>query len=216
LIVENYVKAIFQICGGDATATAATGQVAAALKVSPGTVTSMLKTLSESGLASYTPYEGVRLSESGRELALRLLRRHRLFELFLARTLDLTWDEVHNDAEQMEHLVSDFLIERIDTFLGHPQVDPHGDPIPSADGTLPAHNTQPLAECQPGDRFNLARVADQSPEFLRFLTRSGFRLHVEGRVVENLPEAGTVTVEIEGRQTTLGRDAAAKLLVGIL
>jgi DtxR family Mn-dependent transcriptional regulator len=214
LTVENYVKAIFQIAGGNPAGSAATGQVATALKVSPGTVTSMLKTLSDSGLASYTPYEGVRLTDSGRTLALRLLRRHRLVELFLTKTLDLAWDEVHNDAEQMEHVLSDFLVDRIDGHLGHPRFDPHGDPIPAADGTLFMPETQPLAGCQPGRAFRLLRVTDQSPEFLRFLTRCGLRLGVDGKVVDNLPEAGTVTIEIDGKQTTLGRDAAGTLLVG--
>ena len=113
--------------------------MAEALGVSPGTVTSMLKTLSESGLAEYVPYEGARLTEAGRTLALRVVRRHRLIELFLVRTLELTWDEVHAEAENMEHAVSDLLVDRIDAYLGYPETDPHGDPIPKADGTVAGH-----------------------------------------------------------------------------
>ncbi|MEX0978627.1 MAG: metal-dependent transcriptional regulator [Pirellulales bacterium] len=212
LTVENYIKAIFQICtAGDGQA--ATGQLAAALGVSPGTVTSMLKTLSESKLVTYTPYEGVRLTAPGNALALRVVRRHRLIELFLVTTLHLSWDEVHEEAEHMEHAVSDRLIDRIDAFLGHPENDPHGDPIPSSDGTLKVTHSRTLAECRVGDQFQLARVIDQSPEFLRFLSNSGLPLGVSGHIVANTPAAGIVTVSVGGQETTLGQAAAEKLLV---
>ena len=132
LTVENYVKAIYLIAArGRADVAVATGELAQALDVSPGTVTGMLKTLSEADLATYTPYEGARLSPAGRRLALKVLRRHRLLELFLAQTLEMTWDEVHEEAEHMEHAASDRLVDRIDDYLGHPAVDPHGDPIPA-------------------------------------------------------------------------------------
>lgn len=212
LTVENYIKAIYQVCQSH-QGQAATGQLATALGVSPGTVTSMLKTLSESKLVTYTPYEGVRLTSAGSALALRVVRRHRLIELFLVKTLDLSWDEVHEEAEHMEHAVSDNLIDRIDAFLGHPESDPHGDPIPRSDGTLKVPASRSLAECQVGDTFQLARVVDQSPEFLRFLSSSGLPLGVSGLVVANTPEAGIVTVRINGQDTTLGQSAAEKLLV---
>jgi DtxR family Mn-dependent transcriptional regulator len=213
LTVENYLKTIFQICQSQNDETAATGQVAAALNVSPGTVTSMLKTLNESGLATYTPYEGVRLTSAGSALALRVLRRHRLIELFLVRTLNLSWDAVHEEAENMEHAVSDMLIDRIDAFLGNPRVDPHGDPIPARDGSLESPARRTLAECQVGEGFRLARVVDQSPEFLRFLTESGLPLGTEGTVVANRTEAGIVTITIAGHETTLGHKAAQMILV---
>ncbi len=136
LTVENYVKTIYQISAQQRGEPAATGQLAAALGVSPGTVTSMLKTLGESNLVEYTPHHGARLTPSGQALATRVVRRHRLIELFLVRTLDLTWDEVHEEAEHMEHAVSDLLVDRIDAFLGYPDSDPHGDPIPRADGSV--------------------------------------------------------------------------------
>ncbi|HTM53881.1 MAG TPA: metal-dependent transcriptional regulator [Pirellulales bacterium] len=212
LTVENYVKTIYQIClAGDGQA--ATGQLAQALGVSPGTVTSMLKTLGESNLVTYTPYEGVRLTQAGEALALRIVRRHRLIELFLVRTLDLTWDEVHEEAENMEHAVSDRLVDRMDAFLGHPVADPHGDPIPRSDGSYETPASRSLAECSVGDEFLLARVIDQSPEFLRFLSSSGLPLGAEGRVVANGSEAGIVTVKVAGKQTTLGRAAADKIRV---
>ena len=157
LTVENYVKTIYQIVSGQEGRAATTGQLATALDVSPGTVTSMLKTLDAARLATHRPYEGVALTRAGRMLALRMIRRHRLIELFLLRTLDMSWDEVHDEAEHMEHAVSDLLVDRIDTFLGHPDVDPHGDPIPRGDGeALQPPKEEParsLAECAAGSTF---------------------------------------------------------------
>ncbi|MEX0939447.1 MAG: metal-dependent transcriptional regulator [Pirellulales bacterium] len=213
LTVENYVKAIYLICARSGGQPAATGQVAAALDVSPGTVTSMLKTLAESNLVTYTPYEGVRLTGAGRALALRILRRHRLIELFLSKTLQLSWDEVHDEAEHMEHAVSDLLIDRIDAYLDYPESDPHGDPIPKADGTVRASTTRTLADCQSGQRFRLTRVLDQSPDFLRYLSETGLELGTEGELLSNRPEAGVIAVRVGHTEATLGREAAAKLLV---
>ena len=213
LTVENYVKAIYQLTGGQADEAAATGQIAAALAVSPGTVTSMLKTLSESGLAAYTRHQGVALTPAGAALALRVIRRHRLIELFLVKTLGLTWDEVHDEAEHMEHAVSDLLVDRIDAYLGHPAADPHGDPIPRADGTVQPLASRNLAQCGVGDRFVLARVLDQSPEFLRYLTESGLSLGTHGTVTANRAEAGIVTISLRGQEITLGRVAAERILV---
>jgi DtxR family Mn-dependent transcriptional regulator len=212
LTVENYVKTIFQI-GQAGDGQAATGQLATALGVSPGTVTSMLKTLSEGGLVTYMPYEGVRLTAAGKALALRVVRRHRLIELFLVKTLDLNWDEVHEEAEHMEHAVSDRLVDRIDEYLGHPAADPHGDPIPRSDGSFHMPESRTLAECGVGDNFRLTRVIDQSPEFLRFLSSSGLLLGVSGTIVANRAEAGIVTIHVDGHETSLGRAAAEKILV---
>jgi DtxR family Mn-dependent transcriptional regulator len=213
LTVENYVKAIYQISTAQPGQAASTGQIAEALGVLPGTVTSMLKTLSEGGLATYTPYAGVSLTSPGNALALRVIRRHRLIELFLVRTLNLSWDEVHEEAEHMEHAVSDLLIDKIDAYLGHPSADPHGDPIPTADGTINSQSTRSLAECKAGETFRLARVLDQSPEFLRFLAASDMTLNASGEVSANVPQAGIVTVKIGSREATLGHDAAARILV---
>jgi DtxR family Mn-dependent transcriptional regulator len=213
LTVENYVKAIFTICSSQGGETAATGQLAAALEVSPGTVTSMLKTLSESNLATYTPYEGVRLTPAGNALALRVLRRHRLIELFLVKTLNLTWDEVHEEAEHMEHAVSDWLIDRIDAALGFPQADPHGDPIPRRDGSIESPESRSLAECKPGEKFTLSRVIDQSPEFLRYLSSTGLTLGTSGEVCSNEQAAGVMTIRVGSQETPLGRAAAEKLRV---
>jgi DtxR family Mn-dependent transcriptional regulator len=213
LTIENYVKAIYQLSTEAAGEMASTGALAEALSVSPSTVTSMLKTLSESGLAEYVPYGGAKLTEAGRSLALRVLRRHRLIELFLVQTLNLTWDEVHAEAENMEHAVSDLLVDRIDAFLGYPERDPHGDPIPKADGTIVAQESAPLPEIGSGERFRIVRVSDQSPEFLRYLTDAGLEIGACGSVVECRPQAGVVVLSMRQGQTTLAREIAEKLLV---
>ena len=204
---------IYQICTAGQVTYASTGELATALNISPGSVTSMLKTLHETGLAKYKPYEGVQLTTSGETLALRVLRRHRLIELFLVKTLELSWDEVHEEAENMEHAVSDLLIDRIDQYLGLPPTDPHGDPIPRADGTLPAAAAQPLVELSAKSTFHLIRVIDQTPEFLRYLSDTGLTLGIQGVVTDNQREAETITLDIDGTPTVLSHTAAEKLLV---
>src|SRR5688572_2351303 len=213
LTVENYVKTIYLLAQQASAAEVATGQIAAALGVLPGTVTSMLKTLDESNLATYTPYEGVRLTAAGRALALRVLRRHRLIEQFLSQTLNLTWDEVHEEAEHMEHAVSDALVDRIDAYLGHPATDPHGDPIPQPDGSIAAAADRPLSECAAGERFRVARVIDQSPEFLRYLSQAGLEIGARGSLITNDRGHAALTIEISSQSKVLPRDAAAKLMV---
>ena len=213
LTIENYLKAIYQISADQENRPAATGQIAAALSVSPGTVTSMLKTLSDTGLAQYTPYEGVNLTDAGRNLALRILRRHRLIELFLVSTLGFTWDEVHDEAEDLEHAVSDLLVDRIDQLLGYPSTDPHGDPIPTADGKVKATDAQQLSGWPEGHRFRLERVLDQSPSFLRYLSEQGLALGSQGVVSQRLPEAGVVTIVVAGVDSTLAMSVADQLLV---
>ncbi len=221
LTIENYVKTIYKICIRQSHRPAATGQLATALGVAPGTVTSMLKTLSEGGLAEYRPYEGVRLTDRGLKLALRVLRRHRLIELFLVQTLALSWDQVHEEAENMEHAVSDFLVDRMDEFLGRPDFDPHGDPIPRADLTFANRPAQALDTWTPGKRFRLVRVMDQSKDFLRFLTDHGLSIGVEGDLQPQHPSESEnlggieFQVQIDDRQLTLTREAASKLLVAL-
>ena len=217
LTVENYVKTIYQITTAQAGEPATTGQLATALGVAPGTVTSMLKTLDAARLATHRPYEGVALAPAGRVLALRVIRRHRLLELFLMKTLAMSWDEVHDEAEHMEHAVSDLLVDRIDAFLGHPDVDPHGDPIPRGDGKTLQSPLEPparaLAECAAGSTFRLTRVLDQSAGFLRSLTEAGIALGITGEVERNPDGAGLMRIRVSRRPISLALDAAGKLLV---
>lgn len=213
--VEDYLKAILlleQGAGGDALVSM--GQIAAALGVAPGTVTAMVKTLDKSGQLAYERYSGVRLTDPGRRLALHVLRRHRLIELFLVDVLGLDWSEVHEEAERLEHAMSDKLIDRIDALLDYPSSDPHGDPIPDADGALRSTQLISLAECPPGHSFRVARVSDQDQAFLRFVERQGLKPGTRVAVIERDPLADAVTVRPENNpETTFGREAAAKLWV---
>ncbi len=214
--VENYLKAIYQ--GQSALATTERlvpmGQVAAAVGVTPGTATTMVKALAESGLAEYEPYSGVRLSPAGEKLAALVLRRHRLVELFLVQVMGMSWAEVHDEAEQLEHVVSERLIERIDDMLGHPTHDPHGDPIPSADGAITPRDLDSLLTCPIGSPLRVMRITDQDPAFLRFIEsndlKPGQPIQVEGR------DAAADSVRLRGkdhRAITIGTRAASKLLV---
>jgi len=223
---ENYLKAALQISIKDETEWVSTGRLSTHLDVSPGTVTSMLQSLAKPKpmdgetrppLVDYKPRGGVRLTEEGRRLALRMLRRHRLIEQFLVKTLGLTWDRVHEEAEHMEHAVSDFLIDRIDKFLGHPAADPHGDPIPTADGKMRIDRTTavPLTSCPPGSRILLVHVVNQGADFLRYLSETGLKLGVEGIVQESNPAAGVVKTLIDGREISMSHTVAESLLVEV-
>src|SRR3954447_15853686 len=146
--VENYVKQLYLEQQRAPEQLVSMGKLATAMGVVPGTATTMMKALADSGLVAYEPRGGVRLTRGGEQLALHVLRRHRLVELFLVQVLGMDWSEVHPEAEELEHAISDKVLERIDAFLGHPQVDPHGDPIPSAKGKVSHRSLTSLAECE--------------------------------------------------------------------
>jgi len=212
--VEDYLKCVLQAEERRPGELVGMGQIGAALHVAPGTVTAMVKTLSEAGLVEYEPYAGVRLTAPGRQLATHVLRRHRLIELFLVRVMGMSWSEVHAEAETLEHAVSARLIERIDDMLGYPSVDPHGDPIPDAQGVIEEPELVSLLSCELGREVRVARIGDQSPEFLELVERRGFmpgsRVVVEGRDAA----AETVTLALsDGGPVRLGRGAASKILV---
>ena len=218
--VENYLKAIYQ---GQAALPAdarlvSMGQVAAALNVTPDSASAltMVVALAESGLAEYEPYSGVRLTAAGEKLAVLVLRRHRLVELFLVQVMGMRWDEVHDEAEHLEHVVSERLIERIDQMLGRPTHDPHGDPIPTAEGTIAAHHFENLLTCPLGTPLRVTRVADQDPAFLRFIESNGLK---PGQSIEvEMRDAAADSVRIRGPRgaaITIGARAASKLLVEI-
>ena len=216
--VENYLKAIYQ---GQSALTGAErlvpmGQVASALGVAPGTATTMVKALAESGLAEYEPYSGVRLSAAGEKLAGLVLRRHRLVELFLVQVMGMSWAEVHDEAEQLEHVVSERLIERIDEMLGRPTRDPHGDPIPNPDGAIASPELDTLMTCPVGTPLRVTRIADQDPAFLRFVENNGLK---PGQPVEvETRDAAADSVRLRGKDhktITIGTRAASKLLVEV-
>jgi DtxR family Mn-dependent transcriptional regulator len=190
------------------------GKLAGAMDVVPGTATSMIKTLADSGLVEYEPRGGVRLTHGGEQLALHVLRRHRLVELFLVKVLGLDWSEVHAEAEELEHWISDKVLDRIDAYLGHPQVDPHGDPIPSAKGKVADVRHRSLADCPAERTYRVARIIDQDPAFLQFVERCGLMPGVPVTVEVRDDLAGAVWVRPgDRRPIPLGTSAAAKILV---
>ncbi|HEX3910002.1 MAG TPA: metal-dependent transcriptional regulator [Solirubrobacteraceae bacterium] len=182
--VEDYCKAIFTL-ESRTHEPVATNPLAERLGLTPGSVSAMLKRLGELGLIEHHPYRGVHLTDAGRKVALEVIRHHRLLELFLAESLQMPWDRVHAEAEVLEHVISEELEQLIAEALGHPTIDPHGDPIPSAELELHELETLPLERLQEGDRGVFVRVSDADPEMLRYLSERGIapgeRLHVRER-----------------------------------
>lgn len=212
---EDYLKIILQKTT-DTDALVLVGEIAEGVRVVPGTATTMVKSLADQGLLEYLPRQGVRLTEKGRKEALAVVRRHRLVEAFLVKVLKMSWSEVHEEAERLEHALSDKVLERIDALLGHPKSDPHGDPIPSAQGKMDLHLPPCLADCRPGDDVRLARIADQSPEFLRFAEEEGVVPGVACRVASVSTTAGTLELKFRsGRKLTLSLEKAKKVLVEV-
>ncbi len=215
--VENYLKAIYQaeISKNNHGELVPMGQLSSALGVVPGTATTMVKALAETGLVRYEPYAGVQLTEAGQRLAALVLRRHRLIELFLVKVLDMSWAEVHEEAERLEHAASDRLIDRIDAMLGRPSVDPHGDPIPDADGSIVTPRYQSLLTCPLDTLLVLSRVTNQDADFLRFLESNELTPGQSIRVENRDNAADHVLVRRVGSQeaVAIGMRAAATLLV---
>lgn len=212
--VEDYLKCILAEQQRSPGALVTMGQIAAGLGVAPGTVTAMVKTLADSGLLSYEPYSGVLLTDHGRQLAAHVLRRHRLIELFLVAVLGMDWSEVHAEAELLEHAVSDRLIERMDAMLGHPSVDPHGDPIPDVHGQVHEPDHPTLLACPLDAPVQVARIGDQSRDFLLLLERRRLKPGTRLRVTSRDEAADTVEIRLDGgEELSLGFRAASKILV---
>jgi DtxR family Mn-dependent transcriptional regulator len=216
--VENYLKTIHlgSTAPGSSLLLLPMGQLAAAVGVTPGTATTMVKTLAESGLVKYEPYSGVALTRTGEKLAALVLRRHRLVELFLVQIMGFRWDEVHDEAEILEHSVSDGLVDRMDEMLGRPKADPHGDPIPTADGVIRPQDAQTLLTCPLHEQVTVIRVIDQDKMFLRFIAcnklKPGEAIEVEER------DDAADSVRLRGQddhRITIGTRAASKLLVQV-
>jgi DtxR family Mn-dependent transcriptional regulator len=213
--VGDYLKAIWELSEeGAAEGAASTNDVAERLSFSAASVSNMFGRLREMGLAEYERYHGATLTEEGRAEALRLLRRHRLIETFLLECLGYSWKEVHEEAESMEHSVTDDFTERLAAFLGHPAQDPHGDPIPSADGTLEVDDSFPLAAATPGQQVRVYRVDDEEPAKLAYLEERGLTPGRLFEVREVRALDGVVVVEDEAAETrSIGGPLAASVFV---
>lgn len=216
ITVENYLKQLYleqQHAPGELVSM---GKLAAVMGVAPGTATSMVKALAESGLVDYEPRGGVKLRRGGEQLALHVLRRHRLVELFLVQVLGLDWSEVHQEAEELEHAISDKVLEKIDALLGRPSVDPHGDPIPTSRGHVSRKPTRSLVDAETAGPLRIARITDQDAEFLKFLNRHGLTPGTQVKIEHRDTPADAVTVRPTGKPpVTLGSAAAEKILVEI-
>ncbi|MBX0289793.1 metal-dependent transcriptional regulator [Hymenobacter sp. HSC-4F20] len=193
---ENYLKAIYKLAEAQPGQEVSTNSVAEALQTRAASVTDMLRRLGEKGLLHYTRYRGVTLTAEGRRLALLTIRKHRLWEVFLVQQLGFNWDEVHDVAEQMEHIDSDLLIRRLDEFLGHPQFDPHGDPIPTAEGVLHRPQHRLLADLRPGDQGVVVAVKNTSPAFLQYLDKVGIKLGTHLEVIDKITFDNSLEIRI--------------------
>lgn len=198
--IEDYLKIIYDLQkqGMEVSTTALSDK----LGVAPASITGMVKKLASLKLVNYKPYQGVTLTIEGERIALQTIRHHRLVESYLSETLDLSWDEVHREAEKWEHVLSDEMEQRIDERLGYPKADPHGSPIPAKDGTLPEIDRIPLSALNDGDSGTIVEVCDDDPELLRRLQRIGMLLGVEIAVVSNPPAGRTITIQLEGSPHT--------------
>jgi DtxR family Mn-dependent transcriptional regulator len=213
IAVENYLKHVLLLSEGDDDLVSM-GELAAALAVVPGTATTMVKALADEGLLEHQPRHGVRLTADGRRLALNVLRKHRLVETFLVNILKMDWAKVHEEAERLEHAISDEVLDRLDSFLGHPQSDPHGDPIPSRQGKLSAQAYPSLATCAVAQALRVVRITEQSEEFLQFAEQNGLQPGSTLRVSERNPTSGLITLKRStGRPLALSLVAAGKILV---
>lgn len=203
--VEDYLKAIW-LTAEDGLAS--TNALAEHLGVAAPSVSAMLAKLQSAGFAKYERYKGVRLTETGERQALRLLRQHRLIETFLLEYLGYGWDEVHKEAEALEHAVSELFTERLSEFLNHPSHDPHGDPIPNPDGTLPDTPNTPLAEAEVGQFFKVSRLMTQAADVLGYLAELGITPGVNLQVLRREPLGGLLHVALDDRREVLSKELA--------
>lgn len=195
--VEDYLKAIYSL--GKAGARVSTTDLSERLGFAASSASAMISRLAEAGLVDHVPYAGARLTEEGERQALRVIRRHRLLEAFLASSLDIPWDRVHVYAEQLEHAASDELIDVIAAKLGDPTVDPHGDPIPTRELTIDEGGSERLADLRPGERATLVRVSDSDPEMLRYLAERRIGIGEEVEMLARQPFEGPCEIRIGGR-----------------
>lgn len=208
--VEDYIKAIY-ILETDSEGGVSTTKIAEALEISSASVTNMIKKLAKMGLVRYESYYGTELTESGNKIALEIIRHHRLLELYLKEVMGYSWDEVHDEAEKLEHHISERFEDTIAELLNHPTHDPHGDPIPSKDGVMPEIANEPLTDAEIGEKLMLGRVANQDPELLRYLEEIGLIPGIVFEVIKKAPFKGPVTVKVDGKEIVVGYEVAVNL-----
>lgn len=212
LTEENYLKAVFHLTE-EAPSGTGTNDLATQLKVTPATANNMVKRLREKDFLHYEKYGKITLTDAGRKIAIGVLRKHRLWETFLYEKLDFSWDEVHEVAEQLEHIRSEKLIEKLEIFLDYPAFDPHGDPIPGADGSMPEQTTILLSDLSAGQICRVSSVKDTSPVFLQYLEQLKIGIDTRLAVMETIPFDGSLVLEIGGEKVSVSQKLAENLLV---
>ncbi|HTQ67228.1 MAG TPA: metal-dependent transcriptional regulator [Solirubrobacteraceae bacterium] len=213
--VQDYAKAVYALEVRSSGEAVSTNDLAERLGVTPGSVSAMVRKLDDLGLVEHEPYKGVRLTEQGREVALEVLRHHRLIELFLAQELGMGWDRVHAEAEVLEHVLSEELEQLISTRLGNPTVDPHGDPIPTHEFEIEEVPTRSLDELAPGTVGRFVRVSDSDPKMLRYLTGQGVTLGDRLEVTGRQPFGGPVFVRLGDYELPLGGELARAMRIAV-
>ena len=209
---ENYIKAIYHL-SEDGKQIVSTNSIAELTNTKASSVTDMLKKLAEKALINYVRYQGVTLTSKGRITAIGIVRKHRLWELFLVEKLQFKWDEVHDIAEELEHIKSDILVNRLEEFLGNPKVDPHGDLIPDKNGKFHAKDLIRISKMQPGDKGVISGVSEHSTKFLQYLERTGLILGSKVTVHEIIEFDGSVMLSLENKEITISREAAKNILI---
>ncbi|MBX0335460.1 metal-dependent transcriptional regulator [Pontibacter sp. HSC-14F20] len=206
---ENYIKAIYKLSDGG-THEVNTNAIADALDTKAASVTDMLRKLSAKGIADYVKYRGVTLTEKGERVALQIIRKHRLWEVFLVEKLKFNWDEVHDMAEELEHINSDLLIRRLDEFLGYPKFDPHGDPIPTEDGEMNTKQQRLLAELEVNGSGTVVGVNDTQPLFLQYLDKMGIFLGAKIKVIDKIPYDNSLEINLENKKNLVVSSEVAR------
>jgi DtxR family transcriptional regulator, Mn-dependent transcriptional regulator len=209
--IEDYLKTIYLLHEREGAAT--TTGIAAALEVTPASVTGMIKKLAEMKLVRHTPYQGVDLTKSGEKIALEMVRHHRLLELYLFEALGYSWDEVHAEADVLEHVISEEFEERIAAQLGNPRVDPHGDPIPAKDGTIVIVKERALLAMRAGESAQITHINDTNSEMLRYAASLGLTPMTRLTLIEMEPFGGSLRVKIGKAEKAIGRELAAQIFV---
>lgn len=211
LAEENYLKAIYHLSHQENNV--GTNQIAASLNTKAASVTDMLKKLADKQLINYTPYQGVTLTGAGEKVALLIIRKHRLWEYFLVEKLNFKWDQVHEMAEELEHISSEELTDRLDQFMGYPKYDPHGDPIPDCNGNFKTHELKPLLSMVINDGGVISGVRDHSPEFLQYLDKQQLNIGKKIRVIEVITYDHSMILLMGNNKVHISREVANNLLI---
>src|ERR1700761_5608751 len=206
LAEENYLKCIYHL--SHSTINVGTNQIAESLKTKPASVTDMLRRLADKKLINYARYQGVTLTSTGENVAVHIIRRHRLWEYFLVEKLHFKWDEVHDMAEEMEHISSRELIDRLDKFMGYPKYDPHGDPIPDSDGNFKTHELKPVSAFHVNECGIISGVRDHSTEFLRYLEKQKLLIGTEIEIIEIIDYDHSMVIKLGDKKLNISREVA--------